>query len=127
MIKYFLCIHLSHDSPPERPVLLINIYLFMNKKLNTHISLPKVLYEITNIEAFDLKEEVKAIMNTINDYESLLENLRTRLNVLNTSIFLLEDNIGDKTKKTDKYLKQINSELKRIRELIVDFPEDYAG
>jgi len=63
-------------------------------------------------------------MNTISDYESLLENLRTRLNVLNTSIFLLEDNIGDKTRKADKYLKRINSELKRIRELIVDFPEE---
>jgi hypothetical protein len=64
-------------------------------------------------------------MNTINDYENLLENLRTRLNVLNTSIFLLEDNMGDKNNKTDKYLKQINSELKRIRELVIDFPEEY--
>ena len=64
-------------------------------------------------------------MSTISDYENLLENLRSRLNVLNTSMFLLEDNIGDKNNKTDKYLKQINSELKRIRELVVDFPEEY--
>ena len=58
------------------------------------------------------------------EYEHLLENLRTRLNVLNTSIFLLEDNLVDKSGKTDKYLKCINSELKRIRKLIINFPNE---
>ena len=62
--------------------------------------------------------------NSAGEYEHLLENLRTRLNVLNTSIFLLEDNLAEKSGKTDKYLKRINTELKRIRKLILNFPDE---
>lgn len=63
-------------------------------------------------------------INSMGEYEHLLENLRTRLNVLNTSIFLLEDNLAEKSGKTDKYLKRINTELKRIRKLILNFPDE---
>ena len=63
-------------------------------------------------------------INSAGKYEDLLENLRTRLNVLNTSIFLLEDNLADKSDKTDKYLKRINSELKRIRKMVINFPDE---
>ncbi len=58
------------------------------------------------------------------EYKLLLENLRTRLNVLNTSIFLLENNLNQTDDKTYKYLKQINKELEKIRRLIIDVPED---
>jgi hypothetical protein len=57
------------------------------------------------------------------EYKILLENLRSRLNVLNTSIFLLEENIPDSNAVSNKYIKKINSEIKRIREMIIDFPE----
>jgi len=63
-------------------------------------------------------------INAVGEYKLLLEHLRTRLNVLNTSIFLLEDNLEAKNTKTYKYLKRINTELKRIRELIIEFPEE---
>ncbi len=53
----------------------------------------------------------------------LLENLRSRLNVLNTSIFLLENNLDLVDSKTHKYITQINKELERIRRLINEVPE----
>ena len=61
------------------------------------------------------------------EYKNILEDLRTRLNVLNTSIFLLEENLTDPDYKTNKYFQRINKELKRIREMIIDIPENEAG
>jgi len=61
------------------------------------------------------------------DYKNILEDLRTRLNVLNTSIFLLEENLTDPDYKTNKYFRKINRELKRIREMIIEIPENEAG
>ena len=61
------------------------------------------------------------------DYKNILEDLRTRLNVLNTSIFLLEENLTDPDYKTHKYFRRINKELKRIREMIIDIPENENG
>ena len=58
-------------------------------------------------------------------YEHLLEVLRTRLNVLNTSVFLLEDNLSEQDKKTSHYIGKINAELDRIRHLINQAPEQY--
>ncbi|HHJ52284.1 MAG TPA: hypothetical protein ENJ89_03745 [Caldithrix abyssi] len=57
------------------------------------------------------------------EYQLLLENLRSRLNVLNTSIFLLENNIDLLDEKTHKYISQINKELERIRKLINEVPQ----
>ncbi len=65
----------------------------------------------------------KAMSDIIIRYEELLENLRTRLSVLNTSIFLLEENLPIHDKKTNEYLERINRELERIRQLIIDIPE----
>ncbi len=60
---------------------------------------------------------------SVQEYKELLENLRSRLNVLNTSIFLLEENIPNSNFRTNKYIKQINREIKRIREMILEYPD----
>lgn len=53
----------------------------------------------------------------------LIEILRTRMNVLNTSVFLLTEKINGTDKKTNKYIKKINTELEHIRSIITKFPE----
>jgi len=60
---------------------------------------------------------------SLQEYKALLENLRSRLNVMNTSIFLLEENIPDSNVVTNKYINQINREIKRIREMILENPD----
>lgn len=57
------------------------------------------------------------------DIEKLMEALRTRINILNTSIFLLEDNLNNADLKTHEYIKKINMELERIRQLITHVPQ----
>jgi len=56
------------------------------------------------------------------EYKKLMELLRARLNVLNASVFLLEDNLVDSDYKTSCYIKRINTELERIRKLIIETP-----
>jgi hypothetical protein len=65
--------------------------------------------------------EINNMFSSINEYEQLLESLRLRLHVLNTSIFLLEDklNIQESDLKTADYIKRINLELIKIRGLIL--------
>ncbi len=60
-------------------------------------------------------------------YEELLELLRTRLSVLNTSVFLLEENLDINDPKTNEYLEKINKELERIRRIIIEIPENIRG
>lgn len=59
----------------------------------------------------------------IQGYEDLLENLRTRLSILNTSVFLLEETLETDRAKTAEYINKINLELERIRNLIIHVPE----
>jgi len=59
---------------------------------------------------------------SIEDYQMLVENLRVRINVLNASIFLLEDKLDIIDKNTVSYLEKINSELENIRKLILPYP-----
>jgi uncharacterized protein YlxW (UPF0749 family) len=54
--------------------------------------------------------------------KNLMEILRTRLNVLNTSVFLLAEKLNDSDLKTSEYLKKINREMERIRKLITEVP-----
>ena len=72
-------------------------------------------------------DQINNIINTPKDslaeYEHLLELLRARLNVLNASIFLLEDNLNNVDNKTHEYIKKINTELERIRQLIIKVPK----
>jgi len=65
------------------------------------------------------------MFGSINEYEHLLENLRLRLHVLNTSVFLLENNLTahDTDKKTENYIRRINQELEKIRGLILNGEE----
>lgn len=74
----------------------------------------------------NLKAEMKEKKNMSQDvlkYEELLELLRTRLSVLNTSVFLLEENLSINDPKTNEYLEKINDELERIRKIIIEVPE----
>ncbi|KAA3616938.1 MAG: hypothetical protein D8M58_04935 [Calditrichaeota bacterium] len=59
---------------------------------------------------------------SIEDYQKLVENLRIRINVLNASIFLLEDKLDSIDNNTVSYLEKINSELENIRRMILPYP-----
>ena len=59
---------------------------------------------------------------SIEDYQKLVENLRVRINVLNASIFLLEDKLDSIDGNTVSYLEKINSELENIRKMILPYP-----
>jgi len=53
----------------------------------------------------------------------MIEELRTRLNVLSTSIFLLHESTEIKDPKRNRYLIKINNEMERIRLIITDYPK----
>lgn len=59
---------------------------------------------------------------SLEDYQKLIENLRVRLNVLNASVFLLEEKMAVKDTGTTNYLEKINNELETIRKLILPYP-----
>ncbi|HID40451.1 MAG TPA: hypothetical protein EYP36_13195 [Calditrichaeota bacterium] len=61
--------------------------------------------------------------NQSEEYELLLEALRTRINVLNASVFLLKNNMTDRDLKSMEYINRINLELERIRRLLNQTPE----
>ncbi len=63
----------------------------------------------------------------IQGYEDLLESLRTRLSILNTSVFLLEETLETDRDKRNEYINRINRELERIRDLIIYVPETLRG
>ncbi len=63
----------------------------------------------------------------IQGYEDLLESLRTRLSILNTSVFLLEETLETDRNKRNEYINRINRELERIRDLIIYVPETLRG
>jgi hypothetical protein len=54
----------------------------------------------------------------LKDFESLLSFIRSRLDIIGTSIYLLENNWSDKTSDPGKYFKKINDEMELIRKLI---------
>ncbi len=58
------------------------------------------------------------------EYEQLLEALRTRINVLNASVFLLKDSMNNNDLKSMEYISRINLELERIRRLLNQTPEN---
>ncbi len=59
----------------------------------------------------------------LEDYQKLIEELRVHLNVLNASLFLLEEELPRNTKGMDNYLEKINSELEIIRKMIGETPK----
>jgi signal transduction histidine kinase len=61
---------------------------------------------------------------TLVEYDSMIEELRTRLNVLSTSLFLLHESSKSDDPKLKRYLKQINTEMERIRQIISKYPKN---
>lgn len=76
--------------------------------------------DFRNLVKMDIPPEI--------EFDKFMENLRTRLNVLNTSVFLLEDNLKSNAgNKTGQYITKINLELRRIRNLINQAPEQFKS
>jgi len=55
----------------------------------------------------------------------MIEELRTRLNVLSTSLFLLHESTKFEDPKLKRYLKNVNEEMERIRQLISNYPKNF--
>lgn len=70
----------------------------------------------------DEPRTLSEIAPTTKDYQRLIENLRVRLNVLNASVFLLEEKLYLTDARTSNYLSKINGELEAIRQLIITSP-----
>jgi len=58
----------------------------------------------------------------LKDYQNLVENLRIRLNVLNASVFLLEEKLTPDDLSIINYISRINSELENIRKMMIPNP-----
>lgn len=61
----------------------------------------------------------------LEDYQKLIENLRIRLNVLNASMFLLEEKLSVNDLSIFNYISRINTELELIRKMILPVPANY--
>lgn len=59
------------------------------------------------------------------EYDSMIEELRKRLNVLSTSLFLLDETSKPKDPKLQRYLKNINREMEKIRQIISIYPKNH--
>ena len=61
----------------------------------------------------------------LKDYNSLVEELRVRLNILSTSVFLLKDSFrGYNSPNQIRYFDKINDEMNKIKELISNHPKE---
>ena len=59
----------------------------------------------------------------IKEYNVMIEELRTRLNVLSTSLFLLHESTNTDDPKAKRYLNSVNQEMERIRNIISKYPK----
>jgi hypothetical protein len=71
----------------------------------------------------EMKLRLKDEPSLLDEYNNLIEELRTRLNILSTSLFLLYDSFNADDPKLDRYLKKINKEMEKIRQLILKYPK----
>ena len=60
------------------------------------------------------------------EYDSMIEELRKRLNVLSTSLFLLDETSKPNDPKLQRYLKNINREMEKIRQIISNYPKNHS-
>jgi signal transduction histidine kinase len=60
----------------------------------------------------------------IREYDRMIEELRTRLNVLSTSLFLLHESSNTDDPKAKRYLNSVNQEMERIRNIISQYPKN---
>ncbi len=58
------------------------------------------------------------------EYDEMIEELRKRLNVLSTSIFLLHESSKPEDPKLKRYLMNINREMEKIRQIISNYPKN---
>jgi hypothetical protein len=58
------------------------------------------------------------VTNFSEEYRNLITFLRSRLDVISTSLYLLEESCQEEKEKTVKYLKKINDEMESIRKFI---------
>lgn len=64
-------------------------------------------------------------MVDLKDYNSLVEELRVRLNILSTSVFLLKDSFkGYNSPNQLRYFEKINDEMNKIKTLISNNPKE---
>ncbi len=59
---------------------------------------------------------------SVEDYKRLVERLRVRLNVLNASVFLLEEKLSYIDPHTIDYVERVNEQLELLRSLILEEP-----
>jgi len=60
----------------------------------------------------------------INEYNVMIEELRTRLNVLSTSLFLLHESTSTEDPKARRYLNSVNQKMEKIRNIISKYPKN---
>jgi len=58
----------------------------------------------------------------IQEYDRMIEELRARLNVLSTSLFLLHESTDTVDPKAKRYLNSVNQQMERIRNIISQYP-----
>ena len=74
------------------------------------------------VEKTDKKYPGRKNEDIIQEYDRMIEELRTRLNVLSTSLFLLHESTDIEDPKTKRYLNSVNQEMERIRSIISQYP-----
>ena len=74
------------------------------------------------MEKTDKKYPGRKNEDIIQEYDRMIEELRTRLNVLSTSLFLLHESTDIEDPKTKRYLNSVNQEMERIRSIISQYP-----
>lgn len=70
----------------------------------------------------ELKEELP--LSILSEYNRMIEELRSRLNTLGTTLFLLYEATDLKDSKIRRYVSKIENEMERIRQLVSAYPKD---
>ena len=75
-------------------------------------------------EELDSGYQARGGEDIIHEYNTMIEELRTRLNVLSTSLFLLHESTTTEDPKAMRYLNSVNQEMERIRTIISKYPKN---
>jgi len=75
-------------------------------------------------EELDRGYKARGDEDIIHEYNTMIEELRTRLNVLSTSLFLLHESTSTEDPKAKRYLNSVNQEMERIRTIISKYPKN---
>jgi predicted nucleic acid-binding protein len=70
----------------------------------------------------ELKEELP--ISLLSEYNRMIEELRSRLNTLGTTLFLLYEATNLKDKRVRRYVAKIENEMERIRQLVSVYPKE---